>query len=99
MDWLLVPVGVFSISVGIMDVFFTVLHYDGFGLLSRRLYHRLYSSVRLLTRPLPHRYRAPGLSTAAPLMVPVTIVVWIILVSWGYAFIYYKGMLVGSFSL
>jgi hypothetical protein len=81
MDWLLVPVGVFSILVGIVDVFFTVLHYDGFGLLSSRLYHRLYGSVRLLTRPLPRRYRALGLSTAAPLMVPVTIVVWILLVS------------------
>ena len=88
MDWFLIPLGVFLIFVGILDVFFTVLHYDGFGFLSSRLYHRLYGSVRFLTRLLPRRYRALGLSMAAPLMVPATIVVWILLLSWGYAFIY-----------
>jgi Ion channel len=99
MDWFLIPLGVFLIFAGILDVFFTVLHYDGFGFLSSRLYHRLYGSVRFLTRLLPRRYRALGLSMAAPLMVPATIVVWILLLSWGYAFIYYKGMLDGNFSL
>ncbi|HEY0127912.1 MAG TPA: hypothetical protein VGB40_01985, partial [Rubrobacteraceae bacterium] len=70
-------------------MFFTVLHYDGVGFLSSRLYHRLFDAVCFITRPLPHRYRAFGLSMAAPLMVPVTIVVWILLVSFGYAMIYY----------
>jgi hypothetical protein len=42
MDWLLIPVGVFLIFAGILDVFFTVLHYDGFGFLSSRLYRMLY---------------------------------------------------------
>jgi hypothetical protein len=99
MDWLLIPVGVFLIFAGILDVFFTVLHYDGFGFLSSRLYRMLYGLMRLLTRPLPRRYRALGLSMAAPLMVPATIVAWILLLSWGYACIYYKGMLDGDFSL
>jgi hypothetical protein len=36
---------------------------------------------------------------AAPLMVPVTVVVWILLVSMGYAMIYYAGMKSGDFSL
>jgi len=99
MDWLLVPAGALLIFVGVVDVFFTVLHYDGLGFLSSRLYNSLYDSVRFLTRPLPRRYRALGLSTAAPLMVPVTIVVWIFLVSWGYALVYYAGMVRGNFSL
>jgi hypothetical protein len=82
MDWLLLPAGVALILAGVLDVFFTVLHYDGFGFLSIRLYRRLFDVARLVTRPLPRKYRALGLSMAAPLMVPVTITVWIFLVSW-----------------
>src|SRR5918997_2333809 len=99
MEWLLVAVGVFFILVGLLDVFFTVLHYDGYGFLSSRLYNKLFSAVRFLTRPLPRRYRALGLSMAAPLMVPVTITVWIFLVSLGYALVYLHGMRKGDFSL
>ena len=99
MDWLLAPAGVLLILIGVGDVFFTVLHYDGFGFLSSRLYHRLFDAVCFITRPLPQTYRAFGLSMAAPLMVPVTIVVWILLVSMGYAMIYYAGMKRGDFSL
>ena len=36
MEWLLVPAGVFLVLVGLLVVFFTVLHYDGFGFLSSR---------------------------------------------------------------
>ena len=99
MDWILVPAGVALILVGILDVFFTVLHYDGFGFLSIRLYRRLFDVARLVTRPLPRKYRALGLSMAAPLMVPVTITVWIFLVSLGYALIYLFGMRNGDFAL
>jgi hypothetical protein len=99
MDWLLLPAGVALILAGILDVFFTVLHYDGFGFISIRLYRRLFDVARLVTRPLPRRHRALGLSMAAPLMVPVTITVWIFLVSLGYALIYLHGMLNGDFSL
>ncbi len=99
MDWILVPAGVALILVGILDVFFTVLHYDGFGFLSSRLYNKLFNAVRLVTRPLPRTYRALGLSMAAPLMVPVTITVWISLVALGYALIYYSGMDEEFFSL
>ena len=99
MDWLLAPAGVLLILIGVGDVFFTVLHYNGFGFLSSRLYHRLFYAVCFITMPLPQTYRAFGLSMAAPLMVPVTIVVWILLVSMGYAMIYYAGMKSGDFSL
>jgi hypothetical protein len=99
MDWLLLPAGVALILAGVLDVFFTVLHYDGFGFLSIRLYRRLFDVARLVTRPLPRKYRALGLSMAAPLMVPVTITVWIFLVSLGYALIYLFGMRNGDFAL
>jgi Ion channel len=92
MEWLMILAGVFLIFVGLLDVFFTVLHYDGFGFLSSRLYRRIFGLVRFLTRPLPRRYRALGLSMAAPLMVPVTIAAWILLVTLGYALVYYAGM-------
>ena len=99
MDWLLLPAGVALVLAGMLDVFFTVLHYDGFGFLSIRLYRRLFDVARLLTRPLPRKYRALGLSMAAPLMVPATITVWIFLVSLGYALIYLFGMRNGDFAL
>src|SRR5215204_3244449 len=92
MEWLSVIVGVLLILVGLVDLFFTVLHYDGFGFLSSRLYNSLFDVARFVTRPLPRTYRALGLSMAAPLMVPVTITVWIFLVSLGYALVYYAGM-------
>lgn len=98
MEWLLIPAGVALILVGLTDVFLTVLHYDGFGFISRRLYKRLFNVVWFATRALSKRRRSFGLSLAAPLMVPVTISVWILLVSSGYALIYYAGMDTNSFS-
>ena len=98
MEWLLVPAGVLLVLAGLLDVFFTVLHYDGFGFLSSRLYNRLFDLVCLVTGPLPRAYRALGLSMAAPLMVPATITVWIFLVSSGYALVYYAGMGARTFS-
>ena len=92
MEWLLALAGVAFILAGVTDVFFTVLHYDGFGFISSRLYNNLYNVVRFGTRAMPRKYRALGLSVAAPAMIPVTIVVWILLVSFGYALIYYAGM-------
>src|SRR5919107_1262801 len=92
MEWLFRAIGVSLVFAGLADVFFTVLHPDGFGFLSSRLYYRLFDLVRLLTRPMPRKLRALGLSMAAPLMVPVTITVWIVLILTGYAFVYYAGM-------
>ncbi len=99
MDGLFILAGVLLILAGVLDVFFTVLHYDGFGFLSSRLYRGVFWAVRLITRPLPRTYRALGLSMAAPLMVPVTITVWISLIAFGYALIYYSGMDEKFFSL
>lgn len=92
MEWHFALIGLVVILVGILDIFFTVLHYDGFGFLSSRLYSGIYGAFRLLTWPLPRTAQALGLSMAAPLMVPVTITVWISLVAGGYALVYYAGM-------
>lgn len=92
MFWLLVIVGIALILRGLLEVFFSVPHYDGFGLLTRYLYSGTFGLVRILTRPLPKKIRAFGISLAAPLMVPVPIVFWILLVGLGYALIYFAGM-------
>ena len=92
MTWILVLLGGFLIFVGIADVFLTVLHYDGFGFLSSRLYRILFSSMRSLTRSMPPKARALGLSLVAPLMVPAIFTVWMILEITGFAFLYYAGM-------
>jgi uncharacterized membrane protein YbaN (DUF454 family) len=67
MEWIIILAGVLVLSLGILDVFFTVLHYDGFGFLSSRLYNSIFNLVRFLTRPLPRRWQALGRSMAAPL--------------------------------
>src|SRR5215213_10388329 len=92
MEWLLLAIGVLLILAGIVDVFLTVLHPDSFGFLSSRLYGGLFYSVRLLARRMPQRFRALVLSMAAPMMIPVVIIVWMILVLTGYAFVYYVAM-------
>jgi hypothetical protein len=97
MEWIIILAGVLVLSLGILDVFFTVLHYDGFGFLSSRLYNSIFNLVRFLIRSLPRRWQALGRSMAAPLMVPVTITVWISLVALGYALVYYAGMSAETF--
>ena len=92
MGFFFTVVGIVLILLGVLDVFFTVLHYDGFGFLSSRLYNSLFNTVRFLTRPLPRKYRSLGLSMAAPLMVPATVTAWILLISFGYAFVYYQSI-------
>ena len=98
MELLILTAGIALILAGIVDVFLTVLHPDGFGFLSSRLYNGLFGAVRFLTRPMPRKSRALGLSMAAPLMVPVTITVWILLVLTGYALVYYAGMNTQTFN-
>ncbi len=95
---LILTAGVALILAGITDVFLTVLHPDGFGFLSSRLYSGLFGAVRFLTRLMPRKFRALGLSMAAPLMVPVTITMWISLVLVGYALVYYAGMNTQTFN-
>ena len=45
MEWLIIGAGGLLILVGLLDVFFTALHYDGFGFLSSSLYRRVFDAV------------------------------------------------------
>jgi len=92
LNLLITLAGVCLILTALADVYFTVLHYEGFGFVSSRLYDRIFALIRVVIRPLPRRWRAVGLSFGAPLMVPATIAVWILLVAFGYALIYYSAM-------
>ena len=57
MDAILIFGGVVLITIGLLDVFFTVLHYDGVSFLSNPLHRRVWSVVRRSTAPLPRGMR------------------------------------------
>ncbi len=92
MDSILVLGGTALIAMGLLDVFFTVLHYDDLGFLSNRLHRGIWRVVRGITAPMPHSLGNFGLSLGAPLMIPATIILWVGLVMVGFALIYYAGM-------
>ena len=90
MSWLFLVLGVALVLIGLLDVFFAVLNYDGFSFLSSRLYRATWSTVRTVTRPLPTRVRHFGLSLGAPLMIPATMLLWMFIEILGFGFIYYS---------
>ena len=92
MIWLLFFGGLGLVVVALLDVFFTVLHYDDFGFLSNRLHRGIWGALRRLTAPMPRNLRNFVLSLGGPLMIPATILLWIGLVTVGFALIYYAGM-------
>lgn len=98
MSWILFFFGVGLVVVGILDVFFTVLHYDDLGILSNRLHRGIWSITRYLTAPMPPNLRNFGLSLGGPLMIPATIGLWMGLVMVGFALIYYAGLSEGNFA-
>lgn len=98
MSWILFVLGVGLVVVGILDVFFTVLHYDDLGFLSNRLHRGIWSITHYLTAPMPPNLRNLGLSLGGPLMIPATIALWMGLVMVGFALIYYAGMSEGNFA-
>lgn len=91
MSWLLFLGGLGLVVVGLLDVFFTVLHYDDFGFLSKRLHRGIWGALRRLTAPMPRNLRNFVLSLGGPLMIPATILLWLGLVTVGFALIYYAG--------
>lgn len=92
MDWLWVLIGAGLIAIGLLDVFMTVLHYDGFGFLSNRLYRVTWNIVHWATGFSPKGFRAFILSLGAPLMIPLVIVMWVGMEILGFALLYYAGM-------
>lgn len=90
MSWLFLVCGVVLVLIGLLDVFFAVLNYDGFSFLSSRFYRGIWSLLRATTRPLPKRARHFGLSIGAPLMIPATMLLWMLLEIFGFGLIYYS---------
>ncbi len=90
MTWVLLVCGIVLIFVGLLDVFFAVLNYDGFSFLSSRLYRVTWGLLRAVTRPLPTRARHFGLSVGAPFMIPATLLLWMLVEILGFGLIYYS---------
>ncbi|MGB3633845.1 MAG: potassium channel family protein [Rubrobacteraceae bacterium] len=90
MTWLFLICGSVLVLIGLLDVFFAVLNYDGFSFLSSRFYRVIWSLIRTTTRPLPKRLRHFSLSIGAPLMIPATLLLWMVIEILGFGLIYYS---------
>ncbi|MFW5774661.1 MAG: potassium channel family protein [Chitinivibrionales bacterium] len=91
--------GVIVAGIGLLDVFFTILHYDGFGIISSRFYRLFWGGLRWLTDPFPKRISEFWRSLGTPLMIPATLLLWLGLVTVGFACMYYPFMHAEYFSL
>jgi hypothetical protein len=87
------------VALGLIDVFLTVLHYDGSSLLGARVNRGTWWVVRTVTAPLPRRSRVYLRCLGAPLMIPVTLAVWVSLEVVGFALLYEPGLEAGQFHI
>ncbi|MFP4416155.1 MAG: potassium channel family protein [Chitinivibrionales bacterium] len=91
--------GTVIIIIGLLDVFFTILHYDGFGVVSSRFYRLFWGLLRALTDPFPQGISQLWRSLGTPLMIPATMLIWLGSVTIGFACIFYPYMHHPYFSL
>ncbi len=91
--------GALLVVLGMVDVFLTVLHYDGSALLGPRVNRATWWAVRTATAPLPRRSRSYLRCLGAPLMIPVSLAVWLSLEVVGFALLYHPGLQAGQFHL
>jgi hypothetical protein len=91
--------GALLIVLGLVDVFLTVLHYDGSSLFGPRVNRGTWWAVRTATAPLPRRWRSYLRCLGAPLMIPVSLAVWLSLEVVGFALLYLPGLQAGQFHL
>lgn len=89
---LLGAIGVAAIALGLLDVFFTVLVYDAYGLVVESGYRVMWHAVRWLARWLPARASGAVITLAAPVMVVASILTWMALQVAGFAALYYPGV-------
>jgi hypothetical protein len=90
-DIILLLAGLITIAAGLIDIFVTVLHYEGNGLLSSRVTRVGWSLGRRLTlRLLPGREYV--LSVGGPSLILATIVTWVGLGWIGFALVYASGL-------
>jgi hypothetical protein len=87
------------VTVGLLDVFLTVLHYEDLGFLSNRLYRWMWEVLRRATAILPDGMRASARSLGGPLMVSATLIVWVGLEIAGFALLFFAGMDGENFAL
>ncbi len=99
LEALLVPLGALLVVLGMADVFLTVLHYDGSALLGPRVNRGTWWAVRTATAPLPRRLRSYLRCLGAPLMIPVSLAVWLSLEVVGFALLFHPGLQTGQFDL
>lgn len=95
----LVIAGLVLVVIGLLDVFLTVLNYDGFSFLTSRVYRMSWGATRAVARRLPGRPAQMLLSLAAPAMLPGTVAIWVGLEIVGFALIYQPAMEAGWFSI
>lgn len=92
MDVLWLALGALIVAIGLVDVFVTVLHYDGPGIFALPTYRFVWETLRRATEILPGRLRVMGRSMAAPLMVVLTLVLWLGVQIVGFALLYYPAV-------
>ncbi|HEX3020673.1 MAG TPA: potassium channel family protein [Chitinispirillaceae bacterium] len=98
MDIFYFATGFILILTGLADLYFSILHYEGYGALSRSLQRGVWQFFRLASRFVPASMRSYVLSQGAPFMIICTLVFWIGLEISGYTLIYLAGIDRGNFS-
>lgn len=99
MDLVWIVVGTILIIAGVYDLFMTVLYYDAAGPLSKKVYKGVWALCRRLASRMPPKHTAFVLSLGIPLMILTSLIVWIALQVFGFAAIYYVGLVEGSFRI
>ena len=90
-DIILLVAGLITIAAGLIDIFVTVLHYEGHGPLSSRVTRAGWSLGRRLTvRLMP--LHPSALSVGGPALILVTIVTWVGFAWVGFALVYASGL-------
>ena len=86
---LLTGLGAVLVAICQVDLFFTVLQYQGHGLFSRWLYRGTWALATAIAGVLPGRQRPRLLAMLGPMMVVASLALWILLAIIGFALIYY----------
>jgi len=88
LDLVAIVAGVALLSVATVDIFLTVMHYDGYGPASRRLYRAWWWTARQVVQRFGPGRAARPLAAAGTAMLLATILMWIALAWIGFALLY-----------
>lgn len=89
---LAVLVGIGLLAIASADIFLTVLHYDGYGPASRRLYRWSWAAGREIAERLPERQAGRFLALVGTFLLLATILMWVVLAWLGFALLYLPAM-------